>query len=146
MRKGVISFVPPGLCSLSLCSPKGYNYSPRYTLSTTTTVTGLGLGLHIDLGEYKDAPCRKGAPCRRIGVKAGRVSGRVGVLSSHLSFNREGRWGTTVDFATSFLHFPALHCPLVLGELQACPFPDVVFPPVPLSALSSFSPDVILCG
>ena len=35
------------------------------------------------------------------------------------------------DFATSFLHFfPVLHCPLGLGELQACPFPDVVFPPV----------------
>ena len=26
-------------------------------------------------------------------------------LSSHLSFNCEGRWGTTDDFATSFLHF-----------------------------------------
>ena len=24
---------------------------------------------------------------------------------SHLSLNREGRWGTTDDFATSFLHF-----------------------------------------
>ena len=33
--------------------------------------------------------------------------------------------------------FPVLHCPLGLGELQACPFPDVVFPPLPLSALSS---------
>ena len=55
----------------------------------------------------------------------------------HLSRN-EGRWGTTDDFATSFLHFfPVLHCPLGLGELQACPFPDVVFPPLPLSALSS---------
>ena len=32
---------------------------------------------------------------------------------------------------------PFLHCPLGLGELQACPFPDVVFPPLPLSALSS---------
>ena len=32
---------------------------------------------------------------------------------------------------------PVLHCPLGLGELQACPFPDVVFPPRPLSALSS---------
>ena len=29
-------------------------------------------------------------------------------LSSHLSLNREGRWGTTDDFATSFLHFPLL--------------------------------------
>ena len=34
--------------------------------------------------------------------------------------------------------FPVLHCPLVLGELQACPSPDVVFQPCPLSALSSF--------
>ena len=34
--------------------------------------------------------------------------------------------------------FPVLQCPLGLGELQACPFPDVVFPPLLLSALSSF--------
>ena len=34
--------------------------------------------------------------------------------------------------------FFVVHCPLGLGELQACPFPDVVFPPLPLSALSSF--------
>ena len=33
--------------------------------------------------------------------------------------------------------FSVLHCPLGLGELQVCPFPDVVFPPLPLSALSS---------
>ena len=33
--------------------------------------------------------------------------------------------------------FPVLHCPLGLGELQACQFPFVVFPPHPLSALSS---------
>ena len=60
------------------------------------------------------------------------------LISSHLFLNREGRWGTTDDFTTSFLHFfPVLHCPLGLGELQACPFPDVVFPPLPLSALSS---------
>ena len=40
---------------------------------------------------------------------------------------------------TSFLHFvsPVLHCPLGLGKLQPCLFPDVVFPPLPLSALSS---------
>ena len=31
------------------------------------------------------------------------------------------------------IFFPVLHC-----ELQACPFPDVIFPPLPLSALSSF--------
>ena len=56
----------------------------------------------------------------------------------HLSLNREGRWGTTDDFETSFLHFSALHCPLGPGKRQACPFPDVVFPPRPPSALSSF--------
>ena len=32
---------------------------------------------------------------------------------------------------------PVPQCPLGLGEFQACPFPDFVFPPVPLSALSS---------
>ena len=36
-----------------------------------------------------------------------------------------------------FSIFPVLHCPLGLAELQACPFPDVVFSPSPLSALSS---------
>ena len=42
----------------------------------------------------------------------------------HLSFNREGRWGTTDDFATSFLHFvPVLHCPLGLGELSGLSIP-----------------------
>ena len=56
----------------------------------------------------------------------------------HQSLNREGRWGTTDNFATSFLYFfSVLHCPLGLAELQAYPFPDVVFPPFPLSALSS---------
>ena len=30
----------------------------------------------------------------------------------------------------------ALHCPVGPGKLQACPFPDVVFPPLFLSALS----------
>ena len=33
--------------------------------------------------------------------------------------------------------FSVLHCPLGLGELQACPFSVVVFPPLFLSALSS---------
>ena len=49
----------------------------------------------------------------------------------HQSLIREGRWGSTDAFATSFLlFFPVLHCPLGLSELQACPFPDVVFPPL----------------
>ena len=33
--------------------------------------------------------------------------------------------------------FSVLHCPLGLGELQANPFPNVVFPSLLLSALSS---------
>ena len=33
--------------------------------------------------------------------------------------------------------FPVLHRPLGPAELQACPFPDVVFPSLPLSALPS---------
>ena len=62
----------------------------------------------------------------------------------HQSLNREGRWGTTDDFATSFLHFSVLHCTLGPAELQACPFPVVVFPPLPLPALSS-SPFTVPC-
>ena len=58
--------------------------------------------------------------------------------SLYLSLNLGGRWCTTDDFTTSFLHlFSVLHCPLGLCELRACPFPDVVFPPLFLSALSS---------
>ena len=41
-------------------------------------------------------------------------------------------------FCNQFSPFsPILHYPLGLGELQACPFPDVVFPPLTLSALFS---------
>ena len=32
---------------------------------------------------------------------------------------------------------PVFNCPLGLGKLQACPFLDVVLPPLPQSALSS---------
>ena len=62
----------------------------------------------------------------------------IHAYSQRLSVNHEGRWGTTDDFAPRFLHFLlVLHCPLGLAELQACPVPDVVSPPLPLSALSS---------
>ena len=52
----------------------------------------------------------------------------------HLSLNREGRWWFCNQFPP---FFPVLHCPLGLGEFQAYPFPDVVFPRLTLSALSS---------
>ena len=55
------------------------------------------------------------------------------LISSHLSLYREGRWFHN-HFSPFFL---LLHHPLGLGELLACPFPDVVFLPLPLSALSS---------
>ena len=56
----------------------------------------------------------------------------------HIYLNHEGRWGTTDDFCNQFPpFFLVLHCPLGLGRLQACPFPDVVFQRLPLSALSS---------
>ena len=55
----------------------------------------------------------------------------------HQSLNREGRWATTDDLQPVFSIFPVLRCPLGLAELEAYPFPDVVFPPLPLSALSS---------
>ena len=57
-------------------------------------------------------------------------------LHLHLSLNHGGQWGTTDDFTTGFLHFSVFHYPLGLDELQACPFPDVVFQPHFLSALS----------
>ena len=65
-------------------------------------------------------------------------------LHLHLLLNCKGRWGTTDDFTISFVQFSVLQCPLGLGELQACPFPDVVFPPFLLSASSS-PPFIVPC-
>ena len=57
----------------------------------------------------------------------------------HQSLNSEGRWGTTDVFATSFLHFSCSPLPSgTWSELQACPFPDVVFPPLPSVRLVFF--------
>ena len=53
----------------------------------------------------------------------------------HLSLNCEGHWSTTDDFSTSFLHFSLFST--ALWELSKCPFPDVVFSSLPLSAFSS---------
>ena len=61
------------------------------------------------------------------------------LISSHLSLNREGRWSTTDEFTTSFLRFSLRFSlfPTALLDLEVCPFSNVVFPPLPLSALSS---------
>ena len=55
------------------------------------------------------------------------VRRNISLISSHLSLNREGRWGTTDDFATSFLHF----------SLFSTALWDLANPPLPLSAFSS---------
>ena len=68
-------------------------------------------------------------------------------LHLHLSLNRGGRWDTTDDYTTSFfLFFSVFYCPLGLSELRVCPFPDIVFPPLFLSALSSSSLSLRLAG
>ena len=60
-------------------------------------------------------------------------------LLSSLSFPElQGSLGHHRWFHNQFSPvFSVLRCPLGLGELQACPFPNVVFLPLPLSALSS---------
>ena len=73
--------------------------------------------------------------------------------SSHLSLNREGRWGTTDDFATSFLHFPLfstalwdfansrpVHSPMSSSNLFLC-LP--VFFPLSLCLARWFWPDLM---
>ena len=49
-------------------------------------------------------------------------------------------WGTTDDFTTSFLLFSLFSTALwnLANSRPVRPFPDVVFPPLLLSALSSF--------
>ena len=72
----------------------------------------------------------------------------VQLLNLRLSFERSRRGGgggsrrlgTTDDFTNSSLHFSLFSTALQgLGELQVCPFLDVVFSPLPSSALSSSS-------
>ena len=43
---------------------------------------------------------------------------KTAVISSHLFLNREGRWGTTNDFATSFLQFSLF--PTALTHTHKC--------------------------
>ena len=57
------------------------------------------------------------------------------VMSSHLFFCRPQ--ATSQPIPSIFSSSSVLHCPLRLGELQASAFPDVVLPPLLLSALSS---------
>ena len=49
-------------------------------------------------------------------------------LSFHPSLNREGRWGTTDDFITSFLHFPCSPLPSVTWRTPGLSIPRCCFP------------------
>ena len=54
------------------------------------------------------------------------------------SLNREGRWGTTDDFATSFLHFPCFPLPSGACRTPGLSIPWCCLPTLfPLSTLSS---------
>ena len=82
--------------------------------------------------------CVFACECERVYVSAPLRVCVHSLISPHQSLNHEGRWGTTDDFVTSFLHFSLFSTALWdFRELKACPFPDFVFPPFPLSALSS---------
>ena len=51
------------------------------------------------------------------------------LTSPILSRNRWGRWSSTDDFTTSFLHFSLFStCPLGLGELQDLSIPRCCLP------------------
>ena len=63
--------------------------------------------------------------------------GLVSSSSSCIPYPR-GSLGHHRWFRNQFSRFfPVLHCPLGPAEPQACPFPNVVVPPLPLSALPS---------
>ena len=66
-------------------------------------------------------------------------------LHFYLYLNRGGRRSTTGNFTTCFLHVSLFSTALLgLGELQACPFSNVVVRPLPLSAWTSFPPSLCL--
>ena len=46
----------------------------------------------------------------------------------YLSLNREGRWGTTDDFATSFLHFPCSPLPSCTWQTPGLSIPLCCLP------------------
>ena len=86
----------------------------------------------------------------RLAGKAASIRGVGGVQRQHL-LSKGGREFIIIIYPLTarvvralqmisqpvFSIFSVLHCPLGPAELQACPFPDVVFPPLPLSALYS---------
>ena len=79
----------------------------------------------------KDRVSRKGVPFTLLTS----TPSSCHVLSSPLSLSRQGRWGTTDISQPVSSIFPVLHYPLGLGELQTCPFSDVVPPPLSLPCL-----------
>ena len=65
--------------------------------------------------------------CLRDGMQCIHLSSSSSSSSSHLSLTTKvvGAPQMILQPVSSF--FPVLHCPLGLAELQACPFPDVVY-------------------
>ena len=77
----------------------------------TWTCTEGGLDRNVDLPGHcsgKSTIVYRATPTRLVSLNNTTfiASGRPHlIISSHLSLNRGGRWGTTDNFATSFLHF-----------------------------------------
>ena len=78
---------------------------------------------------------------------------RISSISSHLPLKLEGRWGTTDDFATSFLHFclfstalwellnsRPVHSLMLSSNLFLCPS---CLQPLPLCLARWFWPDLM---
>ena len=70
----------------------------------------------------------------------GRRSRKGSHYNHHQFLNHEGRWGITDYFSTNFLYFSLFSTALWdLPNPRPVHSPDVVFPPLPLSAMS-YSP------
>ena len=106
---------------------------------------GVGMHFECDFARFRiqtltsSHPCMNDVAHSRICVCTSLLNMQLTcdpllISSSHPDLNREGRWVHDRRLRNQFPPFsPVLHCPLGLGELQACPFPDAVFPLLPLS-------------
>ena len=85
--------------------------------------------------------CRHKQACKHVqsAIKCQLV--HLIIISSHfihpLTARVAGAPQMILQPISSIYFYPVLHCLLEPAEFQACPFPDVVFPPLPLSALFS---------
>ena len=61
-------------------------------------------------------------------VRLATIKQKKSLISSHISLNREGRWGTTDYFATSFLHLPCSPLPSGTCRTQGLSIPWCCLP------------------